>query len=118
MRLAIGRGTTSVGQFKPNDLGLFDMMGNIMEWIHDAYRDRLQKVAGQPWEEPGKPEDVSNQQVRALRPSCYTSTGSEYTRSAAREVSVPPNAQVLLLTSSEQNLVSPRRPCRGCGGDR
>ena len=96
VRLAIGRGTTSVGQFKPNDLGLFDMMGNIMEWIHDAYRDRSQKVAGQPWEDPRKPEDVSNQQVRALRPSCYTSTGSEYTRSAAREVSVPPNARVLL----------------------
>ena len=41
VRLAIGRGTTSVGQFKPNDLGLFDMMGNIMEWIHDAYRDHV-----------------------------------------------------------------------------
>ncbi len=96
VRLAIGRGTTSVGQFKPNDLGLFDMMGNIMEWIHDAYRDPSQKVPGQPWEDLGKPEVVGNHQMRALRPSCYTSTGAEYTRSAAREVSVPPNARVLL----------------------
>ena len=109
MRLAIGRGTTSVGQFKPNDLGMFDMMGNIMEWIHDAYRDHAQKVAGQPWENLGKPEVVSNQQMRALRPSCYTSTGAEYTRSAAREVSVPPNARVLLHSlRREQNLVRPR----------
>jgi len=96
VRLAVGRGTTSVGQFKPNDLGLFDMMGNIMEWIQDAYRDHARKVAGQPCEDLGKPEVVSNQQMRALRPSCYTSTGAENTRSAAREVSVPPNARVLL----------------------
>ena len=44
-----GRGTASVGQFKPNDLGLFDMLGNILEWCHDAFRDHSQIDRGQPW---------------------------------------------------------------------
>jgi formylglycine-generating enzyme required for sulfatase activity len=96
VKLALGRGTTSVGRFKPNDFGMFDMMGNIMEWIHDAFCDRSQKSAGQSGEDLSKAEVVSNQQMRALRPSCYTSTGAEHTRSAAREVRVPPNARVLL----------------------
>src|SRR5690242_12437101 len=76
VRLALGRGTTPVGRFKPNDLGMFDMMGNIMEWIHDAYRDHSQADAGQSLEGLGEPEIVSNQQMRALRPSCYTSIGA------------------------------------------
>ena len=96
VKLALGRGTTSVGRFKPNDLGMFDMMGNIMEWIHDASRDHSHTVADQPREDFCKPEVVSNQQMRALRPSCYTSTGAERMRSAAREVRVPPNARILL----------------------
>src|SRR5262249_24145058 len=98
VKLALGRGTTPVGRCKPNDLGMFDMMGNIMEWIHDAYRDQSpsQEIAGQPVAELREPEVVSNQQMRALRPSCYTSIGAEHTRSAAREVRVPPNARVLL----------------------
>ncbi|HEX3143083.1 MAG TPA: SUMF1/EgtB/PvdO family nonheme iron enzyme, partial [Pyrinomonadaceae bacterium] len=30
--------TTPVGQFPPNDLGVFDMIGNVKEWCHDSYR--------------------------------------------------------------------------------
>jgi hypothetical protein len=87
VKLALGQGTTPVGRFKPNDFGLFDMMGNIMEWVHDAFRDDAPT---------GATEVVSNQRPRAVRPSCYTSTGAEQTRSAAREVRVPPNARILL----------------------
>jgi formylglycine-generating enzyme required for sulfatase activity len=96
VKLALGQGTTSVGRFKPNEFGMFDMMGNIMEWIHNAHHDYSQMASGLPSEDLSQPEIVSNQQMRALRPSCYTSTGAQHTRSAARVVGVPPNARVLL----------------------
>jgi sulfatase modifying factor 1 len=33
------RGTTSVGRFDPNPLGLCDMLGNIKQWCHDWYSE-------------------------------------------------------------------------------
>jgi formylglycine-generating enzyme required for sulfatase activity len=96
VKLALGRGTTRVGRFKPNDLGIFDMMGNIMEWIHDAYRDPASEVDDRSGTGRHDAEVLGNVGMRALRPSCYTSIGAEHTRSAAREVRVPPNARVIL----------------------
>jgi formylglycine-generating enzyme required for sulfatase activity len=108
VRLALGGGTTPVGRFKPNDFGMFDMMGNIMEWIHDAAPDHSHTGAAREDEEP---EVVSNQHLRALRPSCYTSTGGERTRSAARETRVPPNARVLLhALRVSRTLAAPAGP--------
>ena len=31
---SLGRGTSPVGSLKSNELGLFDMLGNNLEWCH------------------------------------------------------------------------------------
>jgi formylglycine-generating enzyme required for sulfatase activity len=34
-----GRQTSPVGSFKPNEFGLFDMAGNVFQWVQDCYHD-------------------------------------------------------------------------------
>ena len=35
-----GRATHLVGQFAPNEFGLYDMHGGVSEWVEDCYNDR------------------------------------------------------------------------------
>ena len=36
-----GTGSTKVGSFAPNAFGLFDMAGNVFEWVEDCYVDNF-----------------------------------------------------------------------------
>jgi formylglycine-generating enzyme required for sulfatase activity len=66
-----------VGSLEPNDLGLFDLLGNAEEWVHDAYVERY--VAG---EDTGGPSD--NQALRVLRGGSFVDHAL-LLRSAARD---------------------------------
>ena len=45
---SLGRRTALVGRFKPNDLGLFDMLGNTLDWCHNAFRDHSRAAPVKP----------------------------------------------------------------------
>ncbi len=71
------------GQVKPNDLGLFDILGNMYEWCQDQYGDYP------PERENSAPEDIirnisiNEKSPRLLRGGAFTSRPA-YVRSAFR----------------------------------
>lgn len=72
-------GTTRSGSFAPNDWGLYDMHGNVWEWVQDVVHNHYQ----------GAPDDGSawmtggNQGHRILRGGSWL-YGPRYLRSASR----------------------------------
>jgi formylglycine-generating enzyme len=63
--------TIQVGFYPPNDFGLYDMAGNVAEWVMDVYR-------------PLSPEDVND--FRAFRGNQYTSLDDNYEDIGSLEV--------------------------------
>jgi serine/threonine protein kinase/formylglycine-generating enzyme required for sulfatase activity len=59
--------TQPVGRLKPNDLGLFDLHGNIWEWCQDRYR-----APGEKSEPTIISSNVKNNVARLLRGGAFT----------------------------------------------
>ena len=64
---SLGRRTALVGSFKPNELGLFDMLGNTLEWTHSLFLDHSQNIEPQRRDGSEVPELLSESQRRSLR---------------------------------------------------
>jgi formylglycine-generating enzyme required for sulfatase activity len=76
--------TWPVGQKRPNDLGLFDMHGNVWNWCQDAGLFVYpQTTAGQPAEDKEDIRDISDTQSRVLRGGSF-SYHAPFVRSAGR----------------------------------
>ena len=78
-----------VGRLKPNELGLFDMMGNAWEWTHEP---SLSPYAAEPDRttpdrDPGGP--ISNGITRGLRGGASDCCEPRYLRSAMRNRRLP-----------------------------
>ena len=73
------QGTTRAGEFPPNPWGLFDMHGNVWEWVQDVVHDNYDgaPLDGSAWEEGG------DQGRRILRGGSWL-YNPRYLRSALR----------------------------------
>jgi eukaryotic-like serine/threonine-protein kinase len=76
-----------VGMQKPNDFGLFDMLGNAYEWCDDPYTSHAPPVASVS-DDSGTITDVQDKVIRTLRGGSFVNLAS-YVRSASRDGSTP-----------------------------
>lgn len=73
-----GHGTFSVGQKQPNELGIYDMSGNVEEWCHDWYFEDYYSSSPE-----NNPQGPASGCLRVLRGGSW-STGSGYCRVSFR----------------------------------
>jgi formylglycine-generating enzyme required for sulfatase activity len=84
-----GNHTWPGGSLLPNDFGLFDMLGNVFEWCHDAERQYDPGKGGAASGESGVSESVESHISRVIRGACFT-FGPAFVRSAYRGDLAPP----------------------------
>lgn len=72
-------GTNPVGQLLPNELGIFDMSGNVYEWCSDLYGDYTE-------EEQTDPAGVADGWAHVLRGGCYYEWEESKVRVACRHM--------------------------------
>jgi eukaryotic-like serine/threonine-protein kinase len=57
-----------VGSLMPNDLGMFDILGNVWEWCHESYHEYIIYDDGRPTDDVEDPAVVGeDQQTRVMR---------------------------------------------------
>ena len=80
--------TWPVGSLKPNDLGLFDLQGNVFTWCQRGIQDYKKTKEGEVVEDREDGLVISSTSPRALRGGSFSSHAS-VVRSAYRGINLP-----------------------------
>jgi formylglycine-generating enzyme required for sulfatase activity len=83
------RGAQPVGTLKPNDLGLFDVHGNVLEWCQERLRD-YPPHEGDEAEDVEDPGEVKDRERRILRGGSFF-YAPDFVRCAFRIYGQPTN---------------------------
>lgn len=77
-----GKQTAPVGSFAPNSFGLYDMHGNVWEWVADGYHPNYRNAPGDGriWR--------GGEEMRVLRGGAWSNEAAEL-RAASRDASAP-----------------------------
>jgi formylglycine-generating enzyme required for sulfatase activity len=70
-------GFAPVGRFRPNQFGLYDMIGNVWQWVADCYNDSYVGAPndGNPWMSVGRSEYHYNPSTREWAPPAQCEVG-------------------------------------------
>jgi formylglycine-generating enzyme required for sulfatase activity len=80
---SLNRGMLPGGSKKPNDWGLFDMLGNAVEWTQDRWSRERPDGGSSPQADQERAEEIVNRFTRLMRGSSFADEASDL-RSAAR----------------------------------
>lgn len=90
--LGLAGGTCPVGTFRANDFGLYEMLGNVWEWIEDNWHENYD---GSPADGTAWIATVEVAARRVLRGGSWANE-STYVRSASREGFAPSSRYVII----------------------
>lgn len=75
-KLSNNKAMGPVGTLKPNDLGLFDMLGNVHEWCHDVAHYYARRDDDSATEDEPTSEALDDRRFRVLRGGAFTHNAS------------------------------------------
>ena len=87
--------TWPVGSLKPNDLGLFDVQGNVYTWCQERYKAYPAGKGDEAVEDKEDELVVTSTDRRVLRGGSFSDPAS-HVRSAYRDLTVPADRDLML----------------------